>query len=88
MPRTRGPLPSLDGLPQEVLDAIAEAMPIYEQMHARRIRPAPSPLARDSRATPPSTTTVLRRTVLETGGEGSGSEKDGSSEKEGSDTSE
>ena len=85
----RGPLPSLDGLPHEVLDAIAEAMPIYEQMHARRIRPAPSPRGRDVCATPASTTTVPRRKVLETGGEGSGSEKDGgSSEKEGSDTSE
>ena len=33
-------LPQVETLPAEVQDTIAEAMPIYEMMHARRLRPA------------------------------------------------
>merc|ERR1719231_771901 len=39
-------LPSIDALPPEVQATIAEAMPVYERMHARRLRPA-------SKAPPP-----------------------------------
>lgn len=81
VPRMRVPLPSLDGLPEEVLDAIAEAMPIYEQMHARRIQP--STHAREV-AHAPLTTAVKR--AIEVGKDGSGSES--SEVKEGSDISE
>jgi len=35
-------LPSLDALPDEVRQTIAEAMPIYERMHARRLRVPPT----------------------------------------------
>jgi len=37
-------LPSLDELPPEVRETIAEAVPIYERMHARRLRPLPAAL--------------------------------------------
>jgi len=33
-------LPSLDALPLEVRETIAEAIPVYERMHARRLRPS------------------------------------------------
>ena len=81
VPRMRAPMPSLDGLPQAVLEAIAEAMPIYEQMHARRIRP--STHVRDVERAP--LTTAVNR-AIEVGDAGSGSES--SEVKEGSDISE
>lgn len=34
-------LPPVDKLPREVQETIAEAMPVYEAMHARRLRAAP-----------------------------------------------
>jgi len=36
-------LPPVDQLPPEVQETIAEAMPVYERMHARRLRAEPVP---------------------------------------------
>ena len=53
--KLRKPPPScevLDTLPSMVLDTIAEALPLYERMHALRIRPS-------GRFTSPTTREVL-----------------------------
>ena len=57
--------PSIEELPQNVRDTIAEAMPIYERMFARRLRPrGASPDGVVVPASPPATTAPLVGSLL------------------------